>query len=201
MQTIDLQRKFDLTAAEVEVYRELFGGTFHHMTGRNFRKDNGVWSWEQTSDWQTDHNIVTNQGLDHVLTIVLDATTNAIGTWHVLGVKSNTAEAAGMTYAVPTFTEITGSDVTEGSRVAWANGSVSGQSITNPTAATYTANASFTMFGAALAGNPAATATFGDTAAANGILYAYSLFASSKAMTASDTIDITYTFTSADDGV
>jgi len=204
MRTIDLQRKWDLTAAEVEAIREKHSGTFGARTGRTFTRGRGKLIWEPTSEWETVPNIVTNQGLDTILDVMFSGGSQiAAANWVVIAFKSDTTPAAGTTYATPVFTEITGSDVSETVREAWTDGGVSSQSVDNSGAvATYTAAGALTLYGAAIAGAPsAAPTTFGDTAASNAIIYAAAKFATSKVLASSDTIDITYTLNAADDGV
>lgn len=197
MKTYDLQKKWDLTSTEVEALRHAYGHEFGVQLGTNYKRDDGQLLWEPTSDWEFTHNIVTNEGLDHALESVLDAATQ-ITTWYVTASSSNTSAAAGMTYASPTYTEITSAQVDESTRQAWTGGTVSSQSIDNSaSAARYTASGSLTLYGASLVGGGSAPSTLENTAG-GGTLFAYSLFASSKAMSASDTIDITYTFTASD---
>lgn len=146
------------------------------------------------SDVDVTHNLVTNEGLAHVLDVLLKGGSQ-ISTWYVTMSSTNTAESATMTAATPGFTEIDGTDVTETIRETWTGGSITGTttaSVDNSgSVATYTCNtAGFTAYAAALIGG--GTSAFGNTA---GTLYSYSLFASSKAMSSTDTIDVTYTFT------
>ena len=150
-----------------------------------------------TSELELSPNLVTNEGLAHVLSSTLDAGTQ-VTTWYVTLSSTNTAAAATMTAAVPVFTEIDATDVTETIRQTWTGGSVTGTttaSIDNSASvATYTCDATgYTAYGAALIGG--GTSAFGNTA---GTLYSYSLFASSKTMSSTDTIDVTYTFTATD---
>lgn len=149
--------------------------------------------------WETVHNIVTNEGLDHLLDATLSGATQ-ITAWKVAISKSNTTPLSTHTYAVPGYTEITGSDVDEASRQAWTDGGVSSQSVDNVgNEAVYTAAGTFTAYGAAIVGGGSGAATLAD-AAGGGKLYSSGLFAASKALTASDTLTTTYTLTSADDG-
>lgn len=197
MKTIDLQRKYDLSVTEVEALRHALGGTYGVRTGHSYTRDDGRLLWEPTSDWEHTHNIVTNEGLDHALESTLDGATQ-ITAWYVGAVKTDTTAAAGMTYASPTFTEIAGADVDESVRQAWTGGTVSSQSIDNSaSAARYTASGSLTLYGAALLGGGSSPTVIANTAG-GGTLFSYSKFASPKAMSASDTIDITYAFTAAD---
>lgn len=145
-------------------------------------------------------NIITNEGLDHILSSGLAGGTQ-ITAWYIALVKTNTTPAAAMTYATPTYTEIAAADVTETLRQAWTAGAVSGQSVDNSAAAaTYTADATFDAYGAGLVGGGTGADTIADTAG-GGTLYSFALFSTSKAMTAGNTLEITYTQNAADDGV
>lgn len=185
MTTQELARKWGKSVDELEALRARLGREFCvSVNGEPVARS---------------HNIVTNQGLDHILSVTLAGGTQ-ITAWKVALFKTNTTPLASHTYASPGYTEIAGSDVAEASRQAWTAGSVSSQSVDNSaSAATYTADATVTVYGAALVGGGSAAATIADTAG-GGTLYASSLFSASKALTASDTITVTYTFTQADDG-
>lgn len=186
MTTAELARKWGKTVAELEALRSLVGRSFTVSV-------NG-------EPQDVSHNIVTNEGLDSLLDVYLAGGTQ-ITAWKVALFKTNTTPLATHTYASPGYTEIAGSDVSEGSRQAWTAGSVASQSVDNSgSAAVYTAAGSVTIYGAALVGGGTGAATIAD-AAGGGTLYASSKFATSKALTASDTITVTYTFTQADDGV
>lgn len=147
-----------------------------------------------------DTNVVTNQGLDKLLNVMFGAAGGGeetqITTWYVTLVESNTTPAAGLTYATPTYTESTA--YTEGTRPAYVETASSGQSINNSASkATFTINASKTIYGSSLVGGGTAPTTKGDTAG-GGYLYCYSLFGSSKSVVSSDVLNITITLTAAD---
>lgn len=140
-------------------------------------------------------NIVTDEGLDAILDIMLHADTQ-ITAWFVLIVETDTAEAAGMTYAVPVFTESTAYD--EATRPAYVEAAASGQSITNSASpADFTINATKTIYGAALVGGGTDADTKGNTAG-GGTLLCYSKFGASKAVEDDDTLQVTYTISAAD---
>lgn len=146
-----------------------------------------------------DRNIVTNQGLDHILSSTLAGGTQ-ITTWRVAISKSNTTPLATHTYASPGYTEIAGSDVDEASRQTWTPGSVSSQSVDNTASpAVYTAAATFTAYGAAGVGGGSAPQTIANTAG-GGTLYNSALYSSSKSMTDDDTLTTEITYGQADDG-
>ena len=210
METKELYRQFKTYAspAEIERLREEKGGVFGATTFRRTSEWNEIeqelgydaaiqFGREQTTETTMDHNVVTNEGLAHVLNVVLGVTAK-ISTWYLTMSNTNTAATNAMTGAVPVYTEITGTDVTETIRQTWAPGSVTGTttaSIPNSTPERYTCNTTgFTAFGASLIGG--GTSALGVNNA--GTLYAYSLFGTSKVMASTDTIDVTYTFTATD---
>jgi len=99
--------------------------------------------------WSDDfHNLVTNQGLNHILSIVLAAGTQ-ITSWYVGLMSSSPTPAAADTLASHGgWTEIT--DYT-GNRKAFTPGSVSGQSVDNSASkASFAINATVTVGGAFL---------------------------------------------------
>ena len=146
--------------------------------------------------WKEDvSNILTNQGLDHILDVVLHGTT-PFSPWYCCLVETDTAPAAGMTYAVPTYTESEAYD--EGTRPEYNEAASSSQSITNSAnKAVFTINATKTMYGASIV----SFATKGDTAQAGARLLCYAKFAASRSVVDDDVINLTYTLTAADDGV
>jgi hypothetical protein len=142
-------------------------------------------------------NLVTNEGLDAILDIMLHGSTQ-ITPWYCLLVESDTAPAAGMTYATPTFTESTAYD--EATRPEYEEAAASSQSITNSAnKATFTINATKTMYGAAIVGGGSAPNTKGNTAG-GGTLFCYAKFSSSRSVVDDDVINLTYTLSAADDG-
>lgn len=149
--------------------------------------------------WKEDvHNLITNQGLDHILDVILHGSTQ-ITTWYCCLIESNTNAAAGMTYAVPVYTESTAYD--EATRPAYVEAASSSQSVTNSAnKAVFTIDDTKTMYGASLVGGGTDGNTKGDTAG-GGTLLCYAKFASERAVVDDDVINLTYTISAADDGV
>ncbi|MHC4757115.1 MAG: hypothetical protein ACYTE8_00500 [Planctomycetota bacterium] len=144
-------------------------------------------------------NLVTNEGLDAALDIMFHASTQ-ITTWYVVLSESNTTPLTTHTYAVPGYTEVN-AKIDEATRPEYQEAAASGQSMTNSAnKATFTFNDSLTVYGAALVGGGSAPTTKGDTAG-GGTLWCSALFTTAKGVDATDTIELTYTLTSADDGV
>jgi len=172
------------------------------MTGAGFkaggyfevvcRDKQGNIKWRELAE-----NIITNEGLDAILDVMLHAATQ-ITTWYVALVESDTSPAAGLTYAVPTYTECTAYD--EANRQEYEEAAASSQSITNSAnKATFTMSGTKTIYGAALVGGGTGAATKGDTAG-GGTLLCYAKFSASKSVEDEDTLEVTYTLSAADDG-
>ena len=153
---------------------------------------NGVEKWREDV-----HNLVTNEGLNALLGIMLNAATQ-ITAWYVAPFESDTTILATHTYAVPGFTESTA--YSEGTRQAYDEAAPSGQSITNSASpAALSINATKTIYGAALVGGGSA-ATTKDDQAGGGTLFCAVKFSAAKAVEDGDTLNITYTLSAADDG-
>lgn len=135
-------------------------------------------------------NLVTNEGQNALLDVMFSGGTQ-ISTWYVVCFEDNHSPAAGDTYAVPGYTETTAYN--EANRPTWTEAGVSSQSITNSAnKATFTFNASKTIYGAALVGGGSAPSTKGNTAG-GGKLYSLSSFSSSKAVQSGDVLNVTVT--------
>jgi len=152
---------------------------------------------EVIDEWDAD-NIVTDEGLDDVLDVYLSGGTQ-ITSWYVL-LKDNTGDPldGAETYATPVFSEI--ATYSEGTRPAWTDGGVSSQSVDNSgSAASFSINGTTTVDSAGLVGGGTAASTKEDTAG-GGKLFCCANFASEKSLSSGDTLEVTYTVTSADDG-
>jgi hypothetical protein len=160
--------------------RALAGGRWQAVC----RSADGAIRWVEL--WK---NIVVNEGLDQLLDSTL-AGTAADTTWFV-GLKGTGTPAAADTMAShATWSELT---PYSGSRPAWTAGSVASQSVDNSAAAaSFSITSGTTVYGAFLTGDASGTA---------GVLYAAGDFSSSRAVVNGDTLEVTATFTTADDGV
>ncbi len=156
-----------------------------------FDRDGNL-KWRETAP-----NLITNEGLDHILNTVLHADTQ-ITTWYVAIFEDNHTPAAGDTYATPGYTESTA--YTESTRPEYEEAAASSQSVTNSAnKATFSINAAKTIYGASLVGGGSAPSTKGDTAG-GGTLLCAAKFSSSKSVENGDTLNVTYTVSAADDG-
>lgn len=132
-------------------------------------------------------NLVVNEGLNHILDVVLHGSSQ-VTTWYLGLFEGNYTPVATVTAATITAasTECTAYD--ESTRVAYDEAAASGQSITNAASkATFTMNASKTVYGAFLVSASAKLAT-------TGVLLSAARFGSSKAVVDDDQLLLTYTF-------
>ena len=144
------------------------------------------------------HNGITTQGLNWILNNAPHNSTAAyaVSTWYCALASTNTAFASTMTYATPSFTEFTGYD--EATRPAYADNTAStvGALISNSDSkAVFTIAATVTtptIYGAALM----AASVKGDTATTGlgATLLCYSLLSTSRAVIATDVVNLTYQF-------
>ena len=154
-----------------------------------FSKKTGEKKWETETP-----NIVTNEGLDHVLNVYLHAATQ-ITTWYLAIFEDDHTCAAGDTYAVPGYTESSSYD--EATRPAYVEAASTARSTTNSASkGTFTISATKTIYGAALV----SSSVKDDVAAASAVLFASGSFTTAKACTDDDVLELTYTISSADDG-
>jgi len=140
-------------------------------------------------------NLVTNQGFNYIFDSALHDTTS-VATWYFAPYITAFTAAVGSTYASPGGTEST--NYTESTRQEWGEGASSGQSITNASAATITADSGgMSILGIGVVGAPTAgtSSTKGDTGTSGGILLAE--VAAVKTLAESETLDITYTLSKA----
>ena len=136
-------------------------------------------------------NIVVNAGLDYLLDIGLSGGVQ-ITSWYLGLTDSTPTVAAGDTMASHAgWTEVTA--YSEAARLAWTDGGVSGQSVSNSASpATFTINANGTVVGGAF------LTSVSTKGGATGTLYAAGAFgAGDKSLDTSDTLDVTATFTQA----
>lgn len=139
--------------------------------------------------WQ-EKNLVTNEGLNALLNIMFNDATK-ISTWYLGLFEGNYTPVAGLTAATVTSasTECTAYD--ESTRVAYNEAAAASQSITNSAnRATFTFNATKTIYGAFLVSASAKSAT-------SGTLFSAARFSSAKSVVASDQLLLTYTFSAA----
>lgn len=149
------------------------------------RRPDGSVLWSEST-----HNLMTNEGLDHLLDVLLHGTAQ-VSPWYV-GLKNAGAAAAGDTLAAhAAWTE--NANYT-GNRQEYVETASSGQAVTNSAS-----RASFDIDtnGQTIAGAFLASAASGTV----GTLLCVGDFSGSKSCGAGDTVEVTYTISAADDGV
>lgn len=157
-----------------------------------------LWEWEhwrqrksgiysQVDDW-CDGNLCTDQGLTNDLGVGFSGDTQ-ITAWYLLTFENDHTPAASDTYAVPGFTECTAID--EATRPAWSESGAAAKAISNSASkASFTYNATKTIYGGALVGGGTDANTKGDTAG-GGILFNESQFSSgSKSVVNTDILKV-----------
>lgn len=156
------------------------GGVFTTQCYRD-----GKLIWTDVSD-----NLICNQGLDHILNVVLHGTT-PVDPWYIGIFEGNYTPVAAVTAATITADSTESTAYDESTRVAYVEAAASSQSTTNSASpATFTINASKTIYGAFLASASAKSAT-------TGTLLAATRFATARAVIDNDVLLVTYTITAA----
>ena len=142
-----------------------------------------------------DHNVCTAEGLNKLLDVMFHAATQ-ITTWYILLFNTDTTPADGTTYATPVFTESEAYD--EATRQEYVEAAAGSKSITNSAnKATFTMDATTTIYGAALVGG-GTDANVKSDAAGGGTMYCASKFSSAKSVEDDDILRITVTITASD---
>lgn len=145
--------------------------------------------------WETEwDNLVVNEGLDYLLDVGLSGGTQT-STWYVgLIDGSSPTIAAGDTLGSHAgWTENT--NYSEAARQTWTDGGVSSQSVDNSGS---TADFSIDTNGQTIGG--AFLASDNTKGGTTGTLYAAGTFSTAKSADNGDTLQVTATFTTADDG-
>ena len=159
-------------------------------------KIGGVFTTEVIRDGQSlgiteDHNIVVDEGLDHILSVIFNAGTQ-VTTWYVGIFEGNYTPLSTDTAANITANSTESTAYTEANRVTWTEAAPSSQQITNSASkATFTINATKTIYGAFLVSTNTKSGT-------TGTLMSASKFAASRAVVNLDELLITYTISAAD---
>lgn len=136
------------------------------------------------------HNLITNQGLNNMLDVWC-AGGSQVNNRYIALFESNSTPAASWTSANFHATNCTEwESYDEAARQLWEKGAVASQAIDNSAAkASFTANATKTLYGAALLSASAKNGS-GDAA---GILYAATRYATARSVVATDIVNVQYT--------
>lgn len=132
-------------------------------------------------------NLVVNEGLDHILNTVFHGGTQ-VGTWYLGLFEGNYTPISTVTAATIAAAATECTAYTESQRQEYNEAAASAQSITNSAnRATFTFNATKTIYGGFLVSNPTKSAT-------SGVLLSAARFNASKQVTTDDQLLVTYTF-------
>ncbi len=148
----------------------------------------------------TDHaeNCCTAEGLNKLLNVMFHGAA-AISTWYIAIFEDNSPSytpSDGDTYAVPGYVEVTAYD--EATRPEFVEAEAAAKSMSNTlNKATFTINATKTLYGAALVGGGSPANGKGDTGG-GGVLYAAAKFSAGKPVEDDDTFKVTCTLTASD---
>lgn len=154
----------------------LFGGMFHVEHIRDGR----------VIDEFDIHNLVTNQGLNYVLGAALTSTTQ-LTTWYLAPFEGNYTPVATDTAASIVANSTENTTYTSSTRVAWTGVTASQNSTNSAAVATFTFNATKTIYGAFMISSNAKSSV-------SGTLLAAAQFASPKAVVNTDQLLLTYSF-------
>lgn len=153
----------------------------------------GVFTVEHMRDgelidtWQAP-NIVTNEGLNHTLNVLLNGGTQ-VGTWYIGLFEGNYTPVSTVTAATITAASTECIAYDETVRQTYVEAVATAQVTTNTASkATFTMNATKTIYGAFLVSASAKSAT-------SGTLLAAAPFSASKAVVATDQLLVTYAIT------
>lgn len=144
---------------------------------------------EVVDEW-TDHNIVVNEGLNHILDTVFHGST-PVTTWYLGLFEGNYTPVATLTAATVAAAATESTAYAETTRPEYVEAAASGQSVTNAASkATFTINAAKTIYGAFLISGSAKSGTAG-------VLMSAARFSAAKTVAAEDQLLLTYTFNAA----
>lgn len=131
-------------------------------------------------------NGVTNTGMNNMLDVYFNSGSQSAN-WYIGLIDNSGYSGVAASDTISShagWTENT--DYTESNRVAWGNGSASGQAVTNASAAEFSINASITIKGAFVVNQN----TKGGT---TGTLYSTGVLAGTQALSSGQTLRVTYT--------
>ena len=156
------------------------------------------WRDGRLLDKQWDLNLLLNEGANYLISLGFAAAPpTAITQWYVGLFENDYTPLVGDNYATNGWTEFTNYD--EPTRPVWTPGTVGGGSVDNSAnKATFSVNATRTIYGGYLLGGGSAPQTKGNTAG-GGTAYAAVRFAASRGVQSGDELKVTGIVTLSDD--
>ena len=157
-------------------YKAGFKYTITHLRG------------EEVISEEIQHNLIPTEGLNYIIGTSAAAVAQ-ITAWYLGIYEGNYTPVAGDTMSTFPGSSTESTAYTEATRVAWTAGTVSAGAVSNSaSAATFTINATKTIYGAFMSSVSTKSAT-------TGTLLSAVLFASPKAVVSGDILNITSTLT------
>ena len=165
-----------------------------HWFWEHWRKYGGK-NYSLIDTWN-ERNVVTDEGLNSLLGVYFSDDTQ-ITDWYLLCFEDDYTPLITNTYATPGFTETTAYDET--TRPAWQEGGASAKAISNSAnKASFTFNATKSIYGGALVGGGTGANTKGDTAG-GGVMFCSSRFTSgTKSVVNTDILKVSVALSCAD---
>lgn len=159
----------------------------------HWRKVNGV---NRLIDSWENGNLCTDQGLTDLLGVHFSGDTRKTA-WFIAIFENDHTPAAGNTYAIPAYYECTAYD--EANRPQWQEDGAAAKAITNSAAkASFTFNATKTIYGGALVGGGTDANTKGDVVG-GGVLFCMAAFVSGpKSVVNTDVLKVSVSLSVAD---
>lgn len=144
---------------------------------------------EVIDQWE-DHNLVVNEGLNHLLNTQFTGS-GQVATWYLGLFEGNYTPVATVTAATIAAASTECTAYASSTRPEFVEAAASGQSITNSASrASFVFNASKTIYGAFLVSNSAKSSTAGT-------LFSAARFSSAKVVESGDEMLLAYTFSAA----
>lgn len=158
----------------------LVGGVFK---GQIIRKGEVIDEFE-------DHNLVVNEGLNHILNVEFNGLTQ-VTTWYLGIFEGNYTPVSSVTAATIASASTECTAYTASTRPAYVEATSTAQSVTNSASrASFVFNATKTIYGAFLVSTNTKSGT-------SGALFSAARFGSAKSVTTDDELLLTYTFNAA----
>lgn len=175
-----MEREYERSPASILLAKKHKIIGIGRYSGKIIRQGRIIHEWE-------DENLVVNEGLNDLLNTYFN-NGSQISSWFLGVFQGNYTPVATDTAATIASNSTECSSYTNATRPAWTNAAPSAQAITNSgSPATFTFNASQTIYGAFLISNSAIGGT-------GGKLFSAAQFGTSKSVVSTDQLLLTYSF-------
>jgi hypothetical protein len=151
------------------------------------------WRRGKLIDYTEHPNLMVDEGITYGMDSAFSGGT-PITSWYIALFEDDHSPAAGQTYAVPVFTETTAYD--EATRPQWSEAGVAAKVLTNSASkATFTFNATKTIYGGGLVGGGTDADTIDDQAGGGTLICNSQFTGGSKGVVDTDVLKITIAMT------